>query len=70
MRPLTLVGLMLAAVGLFVAVNGANYRTDRSVFKVGDLEATIQEERTVPAWAGAVAVVAGVLLILGDRRRR
>jgi len=69
MRPLTLAGLGLIAVGLFVAVQGASYRTDRSVFKVGEIEATIQEDRAVPAWAGVVGVVAGVLLILADRRR-
>ena len=69
MRPLTMAGLALVAVGLFVAVRGASYRTDRSVFKVGEIEATIQEERRIPAWAGAAAVIAGVLLILVDRRR-
>jgi hypothetical protein len=39
------------------------------VFKVGEIEASIQEERTIPAWAGAAGVAAGVLLILADRRR-
>jgi hypothetical protein len=68
-RPLTLAGLALIAVGLFVAVRGASYRSDRSVFKVGEIEASIQEERAVPPWAGVVGVVAGVLLILADRRR-
>jgi hypothetical protein len=69
MRPLGLAGLALVAVGLFVAVRGARYHSDRSVFKVGEIEATIQEERSVPPWAGAIGVVAGVLLILADRRR-
>jgi hypothetical protein len=70
MRPLTLVGLVLIGAGLFVGLRGVSYRTDRSVFKVGELEATIQEERTIPGWAGAVGLVAGVLLIAADRRRR
>jgi hypothetical protein len=69
-RPLTLAGIALVAVGLIVAVRGASYRTDRSVFKVGEIEATIQQERAIPAWAGAAGVIAGVLLILADRRRR
>jgi hypothetical protein len=68
-RPLTLTGLALVALGLFVSVRGASYRTDRSVFKVGEIEATLQEERSVPPWAGGIGVVAGVLLILFDRRR-
>ncbi|MGH7517474.1 MAG: hypothetical protein ACREOC_08395 [Gemmatimonadales bacterium] len=70
MRPLTLAGIALIAVGLFVAVRGVSYRSERSVFKVGEIEASIQEERAVPPWAGVVGVVAGVLLILADRRRR
>ncbi len=70
MRPLTLAGIALVAVGLIVAVRGASYRTDRSVFKVGEIEATIQQERAIPPWAGAAGVIVGVLLILADRRRR
>lgn len=69
MRPLILIGIVLVCAGLFVTVRGVSYRTDRSVFKAGEIEASIQEERTIPAWAGVVAVAAGVLLILADRRR-
>jgi hypothetical protein len=69
MRPLSLVGIVLVCAGLFVLVRGVSYRRDRSVFKVGEIEASIQEERTIPAWAGAAGVAAGVLLILADRRR-
>ena len=69
MRGLTIAGLILVGVGLFVAVRGASYRTDRSVFKLGEIEASIQEERTIPAWAGAAGILAGVLLIFADRRR-
>jgi hypothetical protein len=68
-RPLTLAGVALVAVGLFVAVRGASYRTDRSVFKLGEIEAKIEEERAIPAWAGVAGVIGGVLLILADRRR-
>jgi hypothetical protein len=70
MRPLTIAGVALVAVGLLVAVRGVSYRTDRSVLRVGELEAMIQEERAIPPWAGAAAAIAGVLLILTDRRRR
>jgi hypothetical protein len=69
MRPLTLGGIALVLAGLFVALRGASYRRDRSVFKVGEIEATIREERAIPAWAGAAGVIVGVLLILADRRR-
>jgi hypothetical protein len=69
MRPLTLAGLVLVCSGLFVAIRGVSYRTDRSVFKLGDIEARVEEERTIPTWAGAIGLAAGILLILADRRR-
>ncbi|HEU5170802.1 MAG TPA: hypothetical protein VFU46_09700 [Gemmatimonadales bacterium] len=70
MRPLTLAGLVLVALGLFVALSGLRYRGERSVLRFGEFQASIEEERTVPPWTGGVAVVAGVALILADRRRR
>jgi hypothetical protein len=69
MRPLTLAGLALVCAGLFVGIRGVSYRTDRSVFKLGEIEARVAEERTIPTWVGAIGMAAGVLLILADRRR-
>lgn len=70
MRPATLAGILLLAVGGFIVFRGLSYTSDRSVFRVGEFEASLEERRAVPAWVGGVAAAAGlVLLVAGSRRR-
>ena len=71
MRPLTIVGLVLIVAGLFVGFRGVNYRSDRSVLRVGEFEASVEERRAVPAWAGWAGAVVGLVLVgAGLRSRR
>ena len=63
MNPLVLVGILLAAVGGFILVRGLTYTKNRSVLKVGGLEASVEERQTIPTGVGAVAVVGGLVLI-------
>ena len=63
MKPLVLVGILIAAVGGFILVRGLTYTKNRSVLKVGGLEASVEERQTIPTWVGAVAVVGGLILI-------
>lgn len=70
MRISTLLGVVLVAVGGFVLARGLSYTSERSVIRVGEFEASVEEKRTVPAWAGGLALVAGIgLIVLGSRRR-
>jgi hypothetical protein len=71
MRPLIILGLVLLALGAFVVFRGVNYGSQRSVFKVGDFEASVEQKRPIPQWVGGVAIGAGVVLTLtGFLRRR
>lgn len=70
MRPLTLVGIILLALGAFIVFRGLNYSSDRSVLKVGELEASVEERRSVPVWAGGLAAAAGLVLVVAGARRR
>jgi hypothetical protein len=70
MRPVTLVGLALLVLGGFVLLRGLNYTSQKSVLKVGDFNATVEERQAVPPWVGAVAVVGGIVLLVAGSRRR
>jgi hypothetical protein len=65
-----LAGLVLLAVGAFILFRGLSYNSDRSVIKIGEFEASVQEKQSVPAWAGGLAAVAGLVLIVAGSRRR
>ena len=71
MRTLQILGAVLVAAGLFLIVRPPSYPHQESVFKLGDLEATVQERRTVPGWVGGVLLGAGcVLVVVGMKRSR
>ena len=70
MRPLSLVGLVLVAVGGFILLRGLSFTSQKSVFKVGDFQASVEEHKTVPAWVGGLVLAGGLVLLLGAGRRR
>jgi uncharacterized membrane protein len=70
MRPLTLVGILLLALGAFILFRGMTYKSKDEVLRVGDLKASVEEKHAVPTWAGGLAIVAGVVLIAGGMRKR
>jgi len=69
MRPVTIAGVLLLALGAFILFRGLSYTSDRSVLKVGEFQASVEERRSVPAWAGALIAVAGIALLVTGRRR-
>jgi hypothetical protein len=70
MKSLVLAGIVVAVLGVFVLTRGISYPTHRSMMRVGDLEASVQDQRTVPPWLGVVAVGGGALMIGAGLRRR
>lgn len=69
MRILQIVGALLIAGGLFVLIKTPTYSSEKSVFKIGDVEAKVSQEHAIPPWAGGAAVAAGVVLIVVGARR-
>ncbi len=69
MRILQIVGALLIAGGLFVLVKSPTYSSERSVLKIGDVEAKVSQEHAIPPWAGGAAVAAGVVLIVVGARK-
>jgi hypothetical protein len=70
MRPLSIVGILLLVVGAFIVFRGATYKSRDEVLKVGDLKASVEEQRAVPTWVGGAAIVAGIVLLAAGMKRR
>jgi len=69
MRALRISGAILIAVGLFLILKPPSYAHEESVFKLGDIEAKLQEQRTIPSWVGGALLGAGcVLVIVGFKK--
>jgi hypothetical protein len=69
MRVLQILGALLIAAGLFVLIKSPSYSSDKSILKVGSVEAKVTQEHAVPPWAGGGAVAVGVLLIVVGSRK-
>jgi hypothetical protein len=69
MRIMQIVGIILIAGGLFVLIKTPSYTSDKSVFKIGDVEAKVAQEHAIPPWIGGAALAAGVLLIVTGARK-
>lgn len=70
-------GIRMVAIGLIVAgalallYGGFTYTKDTTAVKLGPLELSVKEKKTVniPLWAGAGAIVLGaVLLVMGGKK--
>ena len=70
MRLLQVTGAILVAAGMFLIIRPTSYSREESVFKLGNIEARMQQKHTVPAWVGGIALGAGlVLVVVGFKRR-
>ncbi len=64
------VALLIAGV-LGLVYGGFSYTRDTTALKIGSLELSVQEKKTVniPMWAGIGAIaVGGLLLVFGGRK--
>ena len=67
---LIIAGIILAVAGFFAYTGRLNFNHDKEVLKIGDLSATVQQEKTVPQWIGGVAVLVGIgLVVVGAMRK-
>ena len=73
MKPLTLAGFALIALGLVALVyQGFTYTTRETVIDLGPIHATAERERRfpLPPVMGIVAVAGGVALVIAGARKR
>ena len=67
MTPIKLFAVVLIVAGaLMLGYGGFSYTKDDTAVKLGPLELSVKETKTVnfPVWAGVGAVVVGALLLL------
>ena len=68
LRLLMITGILLAALGVYVLVQGVTLKSEGSV-SVGPIHGTVQERHKLPALFGWVAIVGGVLLVVAGSRK-
>lgn len=56
-------GLILIAAGIFLIVRPPRFSSEQSVVKLGQFEASMQQERPLPGWVGGCVLGAGVVLL-------
>ena len=71
MKPLTIFGVLLIAIGVAgLAIDNISFTERKTIVDAGPLKVTADEQRTIPipTVAGVIAVVAGVGLLFMGRR--
>lgn len=72
MKPVTIVGIALIALGvLALAYQGITYTTREKVVDIGPLKITADKEKTIPLppILGALALTGGIVLVIAGTRR-
>ena len=67
-----IIGFILIVIGLVMhLLRGIEYTKKEKVIDAGPVEITKKEPRTItwPYYAGGIAIVAGILLVLVDSRK-
>jgi hypothetical protein len=70
MRIIQFMGALLVAGGLYVLIASPTYSSDKSLFKVGEVEARVRQDHEIPPWAGGGALAVGLVLVVTGARRR
>ncbi len=66
------IGIVLAIIGVGMLIfNGFNYTQKEKVVDIGPLEINADKEKSVgwPTYAGAIVLVAGIGLVVLDRKK-
>jgi hypothetical protein len=67
----TILGIALVVIGLLgLAYQGFTYTTQKKVVDIGPIQATKEEHHTIPLppILGAVALVAGIVVVVSGQR--
>ncbi len=71
MKPRTLIGIVLIAIGIVAfAYHGITYKSREKIVDIGSVQVTAEKTKTfpLPPIVGAVALVGGIVLLVTDRK--
>lgn len=66
------VGIILIVVGIAMLLfRGFSVKTEEKVIDIGPLEVNKKENKWIgwPVYAGGIAIVAGIIMIVADRKK-
>jgi hypothetical protein len=69
MRVLQILGAILILGGLYVLISSPSYSSEKSLLKIGDVEAKVSQEHAIPPWVGGAGIAVGVILIVVGARK-
>lgn len=69
MRLGVVIGVVLLAVGGWIASGRATYKTSKAAVDIGVLQASVSEEHRVPKWIGYASLGSGILVLLTSLKR-
>ena len=69
MRIGVVIGVVLLALGGWIAAGKATYKTKKAAVDIGIIEANVREEHLVPKWIGYASLGAGVLVLIASAKR-
>lgn len=65
-------GIILIAAGILMLIfRNVSFSKEEKVLDLGEVEINKKEKKTVdwPNWAGGIAIAAGVIVIVADRKK-
>ncbi|HQV73821.1 MAG: hypothetical protein WAR01_05655 [Dokdonella sp.] len=67
---LIIAGILLIAVGAAAFTGNLNFTKDKQVLKIGELSASVQQEKSVPQWLGGLGALVGLGLVAAGAMRK
>ena len=68
---LIVLGAILIGGGVAIWFGKISYPSEHEMVRIGDLKATLTQERPIPQWLGAVTALTGLAIaLLGAKYRR
>ncbi|MEO6230091.1 MAG: hypothetical protein ABJB11_07950 [Ferruginibacter sp.] len=66
------IGIILIVAGILMLIfRGINFTQEKKIVDIGPLEINKQEKKSVgwPMYAGGIAVVAGIIVLVADKKK-